>query len=151
MGDSWWSRMPRAPLRPHGCLSWRVGRHSHPSPLKGSLLGCRKVGLNEAKPWVLSYSQRAPGQQTSQPTLTPQLLPTPEGPVTAMRELGVLRLRPEGGGHASTPSCVCTPTGSWPSRSCGERVYIAGTHRTASKHRWARNPQSPGGKPRLDF
>ena len=47
------------------------------------------------------------GSTPPQPTLTPQLPPTPEGPVTAIRELGVPSLRPEGGGHASTPSCVC--------------------------------------------
>ena len=98
----------------------------------------------------LATPRGLPGSTPPQPTVTPQLPPTPEGPVTAIRELGVPRLRPEGGGRASTPSCVCTPTGSWSNRSCGERVYTAGTHRTASKHRQARKPQSPGGKPRLD-
>ena len=86
-----------------------------------------------------------PGSTPPQPTLTPQLPPTPEGPVTAIRELGVPRLRHEGGGHASMPSCMCTPTGSWSSRSCGEHVYMAGTHRMASKHHRARKLKTPVG------
>ena len=80
MGDSWWSRMPRAPLHPHGCLSWRFGRHSHPSLLKGSLLGCLKVGLNEAKPGVLRSPQRAPGQHTSPAHPDPTIAAHPRGP-----------------------------------------------------------------------
>ena len=80
VGDSWWSRMPRAPLHPHGCLSRCVGRHSHPSPLKGSLLGCWKVGLNEAKPGVLSSPQRALGQHTSPVHPDPTAAAHPRGP-----------------------------------------------------------------------
>ena len=57
--------MPRLPLRPHGCLSRRVVCHGHPFLLKGSHLGCWKVGLSEAEPGVPSCPQRAPGQHTS--------------------------------------------------------------------------------------
>ena len=47
-----------------------------------------------------------PGSTPPQPTLTPQLPPTPEGPVPAIRELEVPHLRPEGGGRASSLLCV---------------------------------------------
>ena len=46
------------------------------------------------------------GSTPPQSTLTPQLPPTPGGPVIAIRELGVPSLRPEGGGRASSPLCV---------------------------------------------
>ena len=48
------------------------------------------------------------GSTPLQPSLTPQLPPTTEGPVTAIRELWVPSLRPEGGVGASMASCVYT-------------------------------------------
>ena len=93
----------------------------------------------------LATPRGLPGSTPPQPTVTPQLPPTPEGPVTAIRELGVPPLRPEGGRRASSPSCGYTPTGSWSSRSCGKHVYMAGTHRMASKHDRARKLKTPVG------
>ena len=88
------------------------------------------------------------GSRPPQPTLTPQLLPTPEGPVPAIRELGGAEcsgLRVVG---APPQHPVCAPLlSSRSSRGCGEHVYTAGTHRTAPKHRPARKPRSPGGRP----
>ena len=72
--------MPRFPLRPHDCLSRCVVRHGHPSLLKGSHLGCWKVGLSEAEPGVPSCPQRAPGQHTSPAHLDPTAATHPRGP-----------------------------------------------------------------------
>ena len=70
----------KGPSSSHGCLSRRVARHGHPSPLKGSLLGCWKVGLSEAKPGVLSSPQRALGQHTSPAHPDPTAAAHPRGP-----------------------------------------------------------------------
>ena len=72
--------MPRFPLRPHDCLSRCVVRHGHPSLLKGSHLGCWKVGLSEAEPGVPSCPQRAPGQHTSPAHPDPTAAAHPRGP-----------------------------------------------------------------------
>ena len=99
----------RPPLRPLGCLGLRVVYHGHPSPLKGGLRGCWKVGLREAEHGVPSCPRGLPGSTPAQPTLTPQLPPTPEGPLTAIRESGGAESSGPRVLGASTASCVCTP------------------------------------------
>ena len=85
------------------------------------------------------------GSTLPQPILTPQLPPTPEGPVTAIRELGVPSLRPEGGGGAPTASCVCTPPRLMVQQELWGACVHSRTHRTAPEHRRARKPRSQVG------
>jgi len=143
--------MPRFPLRPHDCLSRRVVRHGHPSLLKGSHLGCWKFGLSEAEPGSLAAPRGLLGSTLPQPILTPQLPPTPEGPVTAIRELGVPSLRPEGGGGAPTASCVCTP----PRLMVQQELWGACVHsrdtQDGSRAPPGQEATEPGGRPGPDF
>lgn len=134
---------PRAPLRPLGCLSLRVVYHGHPSPLKGGLRGCWKVGLSEAEHGVPSCPQRASGQHTSPAHPDPTAAAHPRGPPHCHQGIrGCRELRPEGAGGLH--GIVCAPLPGSRS-SCGERVYTAGTHRRLQSTARPGGPGAPGG------
>ena len=96
----------------------------------------------------LAAPRGLPGSTPAQPTLTPQLPPTPEGPLTAIRESGGAESSGPRVLGASTASCVCTPP-RLTVQLWGECVHGRDTQ-TAPEHLPARKPRSPGGRPGPD-
>ena len=120
----------RAPLRPLGCLGLRVVYHGHPSPLKGGLRGCWKVGLREAEHGVPSCPQKASGQHTCPAHPDPTAAAHPRGPPHCHQGIrGCRELRPEGAGGLHGILCVHPSSAHGPAvgRVCTRQGHTDGS------------------------